>query len=93
MAEICCNHLSLYQLTVEHGTALSKSVKRGDIVRHGYCSQYACDKTLAMFVHYMNKIYIVNWGFVLVSFIANLLLLCLRQTTGCLLLQYLMHYS
>lgn len=32
MADICSNHLSLYQLTVEPGTALSKAVKRGDVV-------------------------------------------------------------
>lgn len=36
MARICCDHLSLYQLTVEPGTALSKSVKKGDTVRTSY---------------------------------------------------------
>lgn len=31
--ELCGNHVSLYQLTVEHGTPLSKSVKNNEIVR------------------------------------------------------------
>ena len=32
IVEICSNHLSVYQLTVEQGTALSKDVKLGKIV-------------------------------------------------------------
>ena len=31
--ELCGNHISLYQLTVEHGTPLSKSVRNCEIVR------------------------------------------------------------
>ena len=34
--EVCDNHLSLYQLTVEPGTPLAKSVTTGTLVIHSY---------------------------------------------------------